>query len=100
MSNPILEGMARASYEKATSRNSKQMPADYFLEAADYRAAWEEEMRAALLYLADNVSDEMCKAAARQYFDALGDEEIPARILVEFGGVISASLRQAAGGGE
>lgn len=84
--NKTLEGMARASYEKATSRNSKQMPADYYLEAPDYRAAWEEEMKAALLWLADNVTDEMLNAFFNER-DRNGNNRQ----------AISAALRAAAG---
>ena len=59
-----------------------------------------DAMRAALLWLADNVSDEMAHHAASQYFDNPLNEANPPRILVEFGGVIAAAIRAAAGGGE
>jgi hypothetical protein len=58
----------------------------------------EAAMRAALLWLADNVSDEMCHNAAHQYFDMPLNEVVPPLILVEFGGVIAAAIRAAAGG--
>jgi hypothetical protein len=61
---------------------------------------WEREaeaMRAALLWLADNVSDKMAHHAASQYFDKPLNEANPPRVLVEFGGVISAAIRAAAG---
>ena len=65
-----------------------------------HHASNEAAMRAALLFLADNVSDEMAHHAASQYFDKPLNEANPPRILVEFGGVISAAIRAAAGGGE
>ncbi len=103
MSSKTLEGMARASYEKATSRNSKQMPADYYLEAPDYRAAWEEEMKAALLWLADQVEEngdavKDCKLAAVSAYLERGQEGRAMVEPVRLMKAISAALRAAGDG--
>jgi hypothetical protein len=89
MSSDIVKGMA-AHYENLA------MPIGSRLSVVES----DEAMRAALLWLADNVSDEMAHHAASQYFDNPLNEANPPRILVEFGGVIAAAIRAAAGGGE
>lgn len=80
----IVKGMVKAYYDTPPSFG-KEPSAD-------------KAMRAALNWLADNVSDEMAHHAASQYFDKPLNEASPPRILVEFGGVISAAIRAAAGG--
>lgn len=74
MSNPILEGMARTFFEELD------------------RVTSEEAMRAALLWLADNVSDEMVKAATIIWKNDQSSESFEE--LLKF--VISAALRAAA----
>lgn len=73
-----LEGMARTFFEELD------------------RVTSEEAMRAALLWLADNVSDEMVKAATIIWKNDQSSESFEE--LLKF--VISAALRAAAGGGE
>lgn len=74
MSNKILEGMARTFFEELD------------------RVTSEEAMRAALLWLADNVSDEMVKAATIIWKNDQSSESFEE--LLKF--VISAALRAAA----
>jgi hypothetical protein len=59
-----------------------------------------DAMRAALLWLADNVSDKMAHHAAHYYFDTPLNEAHPPSTYVAFGGIIAAAIRAAAGGGE
>ena len=77
MSSDIVKGMA-AHYENLA------MPIGSRLSVVES----EEAMRAALLWLADNVSDEMAKAVCDEGADEYWRERI------------SAAIRAAAGGGE
>lgn len=78
--NKTLEGMV-------TAMDAVKYPLPFYEgdgpEVDDFKA-----MRAALLWLADNVSDEMVEAAEDANVDNVGR------------GAISAALRAAAGGGE
>lgn len=84
--NKTLEGMARHVLEKT---------GDTFFDehSVKFRA---EELQIALLWLADNVSDEMVKAATVIWKNDQSSESFEE--LLKF--VISAALRAAAGGGE
>lgn len=85
--NKILEGMARAAH--ATTFDGVH----YENEEPIYRKIYEDKMRAALLWLADNVSDEMVSALA----DRL-DIYAQYNIAEQRKAAIAAALRQAAGG--
>lgn len=83
----IVKGMAREAQCVLDGPSATYDPARY--EAA---------MRAALIWLADNVSDKMARHAAHYYFDTPLNEAHPASTYVAFGGIIAAAIRAAAGG--
>ena len=90
MSNPILEGMALKMVHVTCDHYGDEYPSNPDL------AGTKKLARAALLWLADNVSDEMVKAATIIWKNDQSSESFEE--LLKF--VISAALRAAAGGGE
>lgn len=94
MSNKTLEGMARASVD------ADGCDGDYDKNPHEIREALAMDMKRALLWLADNVSDEMVHGLIGEFFLARAPG-----FKFEYGvehtrKAISAALRQAAGGGE
>lgn len=87
--NKTLEGMARASLRIKT-------PEGFDRSTEHAKLGEVVGMRDALLWLADNVSDEMVKAATIIWKNDQSSESFEE--LLKF--VISAALRAAAGGGD
>jgi hypothetical protein len=97
----IVKGMARASYEAVSIKNS------YAEASTATQEVCEEAMHAALLWLADNVSDEMVLGSILLPNDP---KEVPLRLafkspkhkdtIERTRASISRAIRAAAGGGE
>jgi hypothetical protein len=84
----IVKGMARASYEAVSIKNS------YADTSPATQEVCEEAMHAALLWLADNLTEEMILPALRIYepfFTRLPDDNSDMRL------AIAAAIRAAAG---